>query len=188
MRLDDPIFKHVAGELKPWTILSETTISSDATVDISLVPGYKRYVFILRGIVPASDATTLLMRISFDGGSTFNTEAKYRCTGIVATTAVAARGTITSGFQLSGNSETLGTNTGEDFHSTVYLNSIGDGVGYPSITFKSSWRNSAAATTHLVSNGQWIDTTGYNAVTDVRFLMSSGNIASGHITVLGRET
>lgn len=168
--------------------ISKTTASSDATIDIELTGGYSAYQIRFDSIRAATSSVNLAARVSTDGGSTFESgasdytyhhgDALYN--GSAATyfngnfDNTAAEMRITTAGQM-GNEATAavsGTITLYQadpkhfwYHGTVVWR-------YP--TTLPIW--------HAKVFGAYNSAT---AITDIRFLMSSGNITSGDFHLYG---
>lgn len=166
--------------------LSTATISSDATVEFSssIIDNstYKDFMFVLRHVEPATDGASLYMRISTDGGSTFES-------GASSYAYVAISGTTAGGGPTETNAvashvlvfSAAGTDTGEDgvsgsvtlFNAASSLRTIVKG--------EVSGRNNTGALAQRAFTGEC----GTTVVNGVQFLFSTGNLASGAISVYG---
>ena len=164
--------------------ISSQTASTSATLDFTgfSASTYGSYLFVFDAVTPATDGTTFACRYSTDAGSSFvaGTNYKYtlsyRDTGdSVNTFATAA---IESNIAIAGDVDNAATSgvSGElriiNPGGTNYTASRGEGQYFASTGLHGEWEMSGvlAATT---------------AVDAVRFLMLSGNIASGTITMYG---
>jgi hypothetical protein len=168
-----------------WELISSATASSDATIDFTgLSSSHKIYRVVLTDIVPASDGFSLNVRTSTDGGSTFDAGASdyayyYQYHGLtVADDTLVGRNTGTTNMFIANS---LGTSANESLsgYFDIYMPSeatytkcayqvvMGLSTGDQYLFFGSNIRLSAAD------------------VDAIRFLMSSGNIASGTFTLYG---
>jgi hypothetical protein len=158
--------------------------SASASVDIVLPEGYIDFEIIGENIVPSANAASLYLRTSTDGGSTFTATASsyaYRYIGATAATEVTS----------------TAQNTFIDLqHVGTSNNAAHGGMGINLRTvnarknqkFGISWNYSVsgASNTNVHGNG----TAMRNAVgiiNALRFLMSSGNIASGTFYLIGKK-
>lgn len=164
--------------------LEAHTASASSSLDFTtFISGtYDDYEFHLINIQPATDGANLQVRMGTGGGPTFDTGANYSSTSSEWQAAGGAVGGVESG----ATSIAL-TRNGVSSSSHVTLNG------------RINLYNPAATALYKVINGTWSvfgsgvrisGTVGgdYNsdtAVTAIRFLFSSGNIAAGIIRVYG---
>lgn len=114
----DTLYKPIGSG---WTLLSTTTLASNATVTLA-IDGYRRYRIEFEEVLGSLDGYPLQMQVSNDAGSTWNTGASdydwaaskigaYTDTGAVAAfirlTALTGNG---SGEGVSGNIDIFGAN------------------------------------------------------------------------------
>lgn len=164
-------------------LLEQYTASASATLDFTtfISATYDDYVFRLIGLVPVTNNVDFYMRLSvsgaFDSGANYvNNSALVASTGDTAVkatlTAFAARNAAeignTAASGLSGHIDLFNP------QSTVLGKRIGGNI---------RWSGSAGNYINSIMDGYW--TTSGSAVDGVRFLFSSGNIASGTIRVYG---
>lgn len=173
-------------EFGPKTLLDVQTASSSATLDFTtgITSKFDEYEFHIQGLVPATASTALYMRISQDTGATFKAGASdYRYAfnvtvddatnnpfGSLGTTQIALTGAAisnSSGRSLSGRVRLTKP------AQSSYLKNISWGLE----TF--------TAVGYINSNGAGAYVTDANTIDAVRFLVSSGNIASGSIKLYG---
>ncbi len=179
-----------ANPANAWVPLSSATASGSATVDFTgLSSSYVAYAVVITDLVPATDATALYMRVGTGAGPTYQSGATdyghIREGGTITTT-----GTSFSAFGVGdGNDAQIvlvgaaaGNNTGEHISGKVYIYRPSQTSVYHSITAELSLLDSGANTDVSTNAGMYRSTT---AVTAIRFLMSSGNIASGEFRLYG---
>ena len=136
---------------------------------------YDSYKFYFLNVVPATDATKLVGRVSINGGSAYDsTSGNYR-------SGTANKGNIHIGVNLGGAS---GDTTGVSGEMTA-LNPANT-TGFKIFTVNTGLNPSDGAT-NIYYN---ITGTGYvanesSAVNAIKFEMTSGNIESGEITMFG---
>jgi len=161
--------------------LGTFTASGSATLDITsaISSTYNDYRLVLDNLLPASVGVNLLIRMSSDNGSSFDSAAHYAAvtSGFVSSSSTAtinnqngassirAVTTIGSGSKVSGTIDLFAVNTAT-FQSVDINLAITDGTNATASKGAGMWSNSAA----------------YNAV---QFLMSSGNITSGNVKIYG---
>jgi len=169
-------------------LLEQHTASSSATLDFTtgITSTYDDYMFELVNVLPASNAVDMWLRVSTNGGSTFDaTAGAYNTLAFRWTSgASAAAGGTSTNMQVDGGG-------GADPVSSTAANGGVNGTYYMygaantamGTVFKGEVTNgSTNGFRGAVVAGTWTTTTAVNAV---RFLFSSGNIASGTIRLYG---
>lgn len=165
-------------------LISTGTASSSSSLDFTGLTGFSSYEFALSAVIPATDSVALRVRFSQDDGSTFksgasdyayitrehdtsDTAATYNSAG---TTQSVVAGVVknTAGWGVSG---VLRTN---DLASSSIQKALFGVLGH--------LNGSSLDTVGMHSSHYIADTAAVNAV---RFLFSSGNIASGTIKCYG---
>lgn len=158
-------------------LISTLTASTSATLDFTATNStiYSAYRFIIEDYLAATDATDLHMRVSTDGGSSYQAGTGYSYGFIGATSAPAtgnAGGTGASAAKmLNSLSNVAGTSGVIDVIIGGRTRMVGVLHGY----------QSAGVFVSVATGGEW-NSSGVNAI---RFLQSSGNITSGTIRVYG---
>jgi hypothetical protein len=168
-------------------LLEQYTASASATLDFTtfISSTYDEYIFEGINIAPATDQTNILFRVGTGGGPTYDTSGNYYATSYTDFGA--------SGGAAKTNADSGGT-------SAMLIKAISNAAGgYAQASFSfrfmspnsttvmKNWHGTGihhdGSTTYVTRfGGLWGQTT---AATAVRFLMSSGNIASGTIRVYG---
>jgi len=170
----------------PRVLLATKTASASATLDFTEFNNavFRYYEFELENIKPATDATDLLLRLSSNGGSSYDAGVSDYSTVAVGLT---AGGSVTPGSGTTSHifltfTNDLGNAAGErGATGTIKLFGAPDAAN-ARVNYSLQWDNTADAIT--ISNGS----ARRNADQDtdaVRFLMVSGNIASGTIRMYG---
>jgi hypothetical protein len=164
-----------------WELVSSTSISSDATVEFTnLSSTYSRYQVVLDSIVPATDNTTLMMRVSTDNGSTWE-NTNYSWVRISAGTSSAlakSSGTTDTAFDINA---ALGNTGNESWSGEITVFNPGQSGEYTRLRSNQSMSSAAAEFIISMSTGAWVGAT--TAIDGIQFLMSSGNLTSGTITL-----
>ena len=166
-----------------FTLLERHTASNSASLDFTsfISASYDKYLIVAESIVPATSTADLQIQIGTGGGPLYDTTAgNYGCeaVGIDSTgAAFSDTSSIWRPFKSMSNSTSLVGNfqlliTG--LQSTTRRKDIFGNVSYYSSIPRGILAQFA---------GTWV-TTG-TAATALRFLMSSGNIASGSIAIYG---
>jgi hypothetical protein len=162
-------------------LLNSGTASAAAVVDITIPVGYRKYILeIGPGFAPATSASVLGLRFSYDGGSTFQTTSYswahlYTSTLAASSTggfssadssAFAATAIMISSYSLTNAQTAASTATIELFQGSGTLN--------PNLHFKSFFLNSAGSANGYTTGA---GNHGTNDVVDaIRILANSGNV------------
>jgi hypothetical protein len=173
----------------PALILLDTkTASASATLDFtsSINSTYDEYVFELVDLVPATNAVQLLMRTSTNAGSSFDAGANdyaYGLTVLASTTGATA--VVSSG---AGASSIALTTTGAIGNAST--DSVSGRVTIYGPSGASRYKKILVQTmANTAADGYTATGCAYRVaaadIDAVRFLMSSGNIASGAIRMYG---
>ena len=160
-----------------WEEVSSTTASASATVDFTgLADGYDYKVEIIKSL-PATDNTPLRMRFGTGGTPTYLTSAYLSRYGFIFTDTTAGASTDTVGFRISSHQ---GNATGEWLNGVVDIFDPGSAAIHLIRAMTDAKDNAA--------NNELVYTpsiqTGTTAVTALRFMYESGNIASGLFKLL----
>ena len=170
-----------------WTLLATGTASASATIDFTaLSDTYESYLIDLASVKPATDDVSLNIRIGTGGGPTYQTSG-YRYTtagaadnasGVSTNQSSSAAAIITTG---AGGGAGIGNASGEHVRGSVMF---GNPEGSDFCLF--DWNLTYV---RADANGEQIRGSGFygtvGAITGVRFMMSSGNIASGTFRLYG---
>jgi len=169
-------------------LLTSGTVSSAATLDIVLssYTAYRGLMFVLENFIPATNGVSLAMRVSSNAGSSYD---------------AGAGNYIYSSIALNSGSSTaqLGSSTGDTLLNLNPLGSTGNGSAQgvacvvemfdqnnaaldPKVLFRTMPVTSASSTQGSFGGGF---RAAAQVTTAVRFLFSSGNIASGTYAVYG---
>lgn len=167
------------------TLLSTAVASNSATVDFTGIDGtYDDYVVLLDNVVPAS-AAALWLRTSTDGGSSFDAGASdYIYGGYIsrsAGTSAVVSNTGGSVINLSGGTSVSTTASDGGITGQVQLFSP-SAAAYTHLQASLTFATSSTALSHLDISGGRQSAADVNAI---RFLMSTGNIASGTFKLYG---
>jgi hypothetical protein len=162
-------------------LLEQHTASSSATLDFTtcITSTYDVYEIVFMNVVPATDNVSFYMRMSTDGGATYASGGSdYYYSYIAnATATLSGSGAVAAQLQLANS---VNTASGRSINGTYRLYNPG-GALHKSLA---GHLNAAAASGQyeFTGGGLYLSTTAVNAF---RFLMSSGNVASGTIRVYG---
>jgi len=162
--------------------LIEGTVSSAAQLDI-VMTSYTTYKNkrLLVHLIPATDGTVLDMRVSANGGSSFDAgAADYTIEAIVGGATTTAN---TSGMTLSAGG-LVGNGANEGLIASIDLFETNDGAQWTRINWVGATIDSAATPVTRFPHGAASRRAAQ--ITDaVRFFFNSGNIASGHWQLYG---
>lgn len=177
------------GGAGAYKVLSEVDISSDATVDFSssVISGYNNYIIEFTAVKPATDGSSFLFRCSTDGGATYSSASTYITFG--RQTANSGAGADIGGAASTSGSLTpsgVGNSTHEDGVNGSLVMQSPASTGYNMFRIGTNY-TTATPTFQNFNGGCFLNTSPFtgSGVNGIRFLMSSGNIASGKIRVLG---
>jgi hypothetical protein len=175
------------GRKKGWIPLSSATASASSTIDFTsfINSDFSNYKFELHNIVPATDATTLYCRISTDSGSTWKSGASdYAWTAVHNDGGTSNLGSSAADSEIELNlaGSTLGNAAGENYNGELVLYNPSNASVYKTFRMNAAVYSSVPKAGIIDVVGQYLATA---AINGVRFLMSSGNIASGTIRMYG---
>lgn len=170
--------------------LESHTASSSATLDFTtfISATYDDYVFRLVNVLPATNGVGLYMRMGTGAGPSFDSGTNYASTDYRWVPGGAAQSGVSSGAtqivltNYNATDTVLNTANNAGVSGTVNLSDPQSSV-YKNVEGQTGWWNTGSVIEGTVFHGTYLSTT---AVTGVRFLFSSGNIASGVIRVYGR--
>lgn len=163
------------------TLLQTQTASSSATIDFTsnITSAYKTYLCIFQRVKPATDAVSLYLLTG---------NGSFASTGYAWANEQTAGGSSTpdgntSDTQLRLNAgAVIGNAAAEHISGYVYINDPSNTDGYPMFNWDLGLLNASSAYFRVYGGGTY-NTSG--AVDRIRFLFSSGNIASGTFKLYG---
>lgn len=168
-----------------WGEISSATASSSATIDFTNLTGYSAYTFIITTpLIPATNAVDLWMRVSEDNGGTFKsggTDYVYGSYDIASNNTSGINGASTGAAQMIVSSSISNSAT-NGISGYIYADNLGGTTTNKRLTWRTNRYN---GTNHVALFGGGLYVTDQAAINAVRFLFSSGNIASGTIKAFG---
>ncbi|HEY9685475.1 MAG TPA: hypothetical protein V6C52_00720 [Coleofasciculaceae cyanobacterium] len=178
----------VNGTVGSMVLLSTATASNSATVDFtsSINSTYDMYVLAGVGIVPATDAVAAWLRVSEDAGSSWKSGASdYKHSGYVNGIAAGAGAAAGTGAAIVlTHDTTLSNNAANAFNFFATVSKPSSTTSKKEINFlPHGYVTSSGDYFTMMKTGSYVGTT--NAITGLRFLMSSGNITSGSFYLYG---
>ena len=169
-------------------LLATATASASATISFTSISStYSSYRIIGSNIIPATDDTSLNTVVSIDGGSSYVAGTSYEWVNFIySTSATGSKSTNNSAAVITLNGTaagmTLGTGTGESFNFCLDLYNPSQAAAYHGMSWTGGGRMSGTEQCVVGGFGNY---KAIDAVNAIRFLMSSGNIASGIFKLYG---
>jgi len=167
-----------------WIKLATATASASATVDFTwLTSAYIAYKVVFAHVAPASDGVSFYLRTSTDNGGAYDAGVSdydwvaLRWTG---TTSAVSNDAADSEIELTGGA-TIGNASNENSSGCVILHNPTAAL-YGTATWLISTAFTTGALLCFSGSGRRLSAAD---VTAIRFLMSSGNIASGTFDLFG---
>ena len=175
------------GGIASWTLLDTQTAAGSSSLDFTAgIDGtHDIYMFVLAGVVPATDSTSLRLRIDTDGGVSFDDATVYKYSALVlqddvdGDTYSVIRATAANRIQLS---DAIGNGADEGIQGVVHMFDPARSGVRTRFTYHTVSLDGAGELNVVQGGGQHPTTTNVDAV---QFFMSSGNIASGTIKLYG---
>ena len=164
--------------------ISSATASASATIDFTGLDGaYSSYVIEMDAVIPATNAVEFYIRTGTGGTPTYQSGASdYNYSAVEYNTGGVTGNASNGAAFMRCNARTFGTVAGEEMSGKVNLFNPSNASANKRITGQIAYRDSLAAFTQTVFGGTYRSNT---PVTAIRFLFSSGNIASGVFTLYG---
>lgn len=158
--------------------------SSAATVDFTAFNAakYDGYLFVLANVTPATDGASLYVRTSTDGGSSYDSGASdytYAVHGFAGPSSTLADANTADAGRIAGS---VGNAAGESGVSGSILVSCPHLAKPTCITGTATWIAASGGCAVQVSSNIRASSADVDAL---RFLFSTGNVASGTITMYG---
>lgn len=167
--------------------LEYQSASNDATIDLTtgIDAISDEFTIKLVNLVPATDNVYLRMRVSTDGGSTFEqgaTDYRYAYMWVAESGTVFGNGsTGTTYIQVT---EQAGSDAGESISGTIRFYKPSETSLYKLFEWEIISQNSAGTTQKFSGGGKYQATSAINAV---QLFFSSGNIESGELYLNGTK-
>ncbi|SFI94606.1 hypothetical protein [Nitrosomonas sp. Nm34] len=160
-------------------LLSSVTASASATVDLETTfnSTYDEYMILGTAIVPASPGQNLNCRMKL-GGS-------YQTTGYRYHNTMPSDGSNLYGASASASAAiiSIGEGVGANLDFTMHVRNVTNAIIRKLLHFHGAYMLNSGPSLSLISGAGTNDNTG--ALTGIRFMMSSGNIASGTFRLYG---
>lgn len=166
------------------TLTASNTVNLDFTAFNSTL--YDDYIFELSHVIPGTADSQLLVRISIDGGANYDSGGssyEYSINGLVNSTAAPVSNTAADRMGVTLSAPNNGVSVGgRGVNGSLHLYAPGDG-GTITMLGQTGYQQNTGAIALCVTYGLYKGST--SPVNGIRFLMSSGNIATGTIRVYG---
>jgi hypothetical protein len=179
-----PTFQ-TAGGGGAWTLIESQTASSSATLEFtsSIDSTYASYVLVGAGVLPATDGAALYFRASTDGGSTWLSTSEYAYSTDQATVGTFTHSvTSATGTSLYNIQPGVGgaSTEGASFH--LIVNQPASAALHKGITGQVAAPNTSGVFKGGTTMGALLTAT---AIDGFQIYFSTGNIASGRVTLYG---
>ena len=168
-----------AGGLIP---ISSIDLASDATADFTGFDAakYGSYVFDLANVIPVDSSVYLSIRLSIDGGSTYKSGASdYAWSNNITLDAADTRINLMG---ISGGGNLLGSASTDHGYSGLVSVHGPHLTKHTFCTYNGAFANASSTVSNSAGGGRLEFT---SAVDAVRFIMSTGSLESGTITMYG---
>lgn len=171
-----------------YVLLNTQSASNSASIAFSstyLTTAYKEYRIVIMDLVPSTDATILYMNISEDNGSNYKTGANdYEFWSAYSAGTLSGQGQANStAITVSNQGITMGNSTGETFCAVITaFNPLGTTL-HKMFFIEMAMQGSAPNVGYATMSAAYKGTV--NAINNIKFVSSSGNLASGTFKLYG---
>lgn len=173
----------VLPSVSAFKLIASATASASASLDFTGLSGYKAIMFVIDHLVPTNAADYLGARVSTDNGTTYVATANYYYAQLdinSAGTTVAGGGSTADRCVLTGATTGAGSGGGCSGNFTCF--DLDNATMIKHFNADITRYNGTNFLRSVVGTGQAAVTTAFNAI---RFLFSTGTIASGSIYCYG---
>lgn len=175
--------KVLLGDLGAWEEISRQTVSAVASADFTLPAGYSVFCLTVIGVAPATDNVQPWLRFSDDNGSTFEADASdYSWTSSGAASSGIESSTGDTEIELRG---AAGNAVAEALSMHIYIFDALDAAKRTAVYATGVTIDATGAYPGIVATGGAMNTASSDEA--VRFMFSSGNIASGTLVLRGQK-
>lgn len=181
-----PTFQSNPAGAGALAFIASVTASASATVDFSnnLSSTYDHYMITIEGMLPATDAVSFAARVGTGGTPTYQT-TNY--VGQVLNSVTTFANGIASGTDridlLNGSASYKMSNTALiTCCGQLLISNVNDSTNYKNVQGQLGYSSKNPGWAVSCPGGQW---QGATVLTSIRFLMSSGNVASGVFKLYG---
>lgn len=177
-----------------WDRIETVTISNQANVEMDLVGTRALYAIHLSDIIPITDATELLLRLSTDGGSTFLSGASdysWFFRGATEGSSQYSLGdasdteiSITADADDPNGIALMGTSTAESLNGWIYFYNTKQATKVTNISTDIVMREDSILYTHTGAAGLKAN---IDIIDAIQLRASSGNLSTGRVILYGRD-
>lgn len=162
-------------------LLNTFTSSAVAQQDITGLTGYTNYLIVFNNLLPATNATSLLMRFSDNNGSSYIATANYNTQGLLASNASVSAAQTVGATTITTSNSWINTATIVGGGSILLCN-FNSANSRKNGLFNAVYVSSAGLMANYQCGFQFVGTNTLNALA---MYFSSGNITSGTWSVYG---
>lgn len=177
--------KSVVDLFTGWTKIATRTASASTTLDFDssdITSTYDKYCFVLENIRPTTDAVDFAARIS--QGSGFLSDSNYWYHSVISQASASTyNGTNSAAANRMSMAGSIGNDAVATVDGCVYLTNPASAAAVTTLYWLGAYYVSSSTLGTMHGAGAY--TTATTACDGVRFLMSSGTIADGSITLYG---
>lgn len=183
-KTNDSMPRGIFVQTLTWDLLTAAAASASATIEFTskINSTYDEYVILVNDLVPATNATNLLLQVSENAGVAWKSGASDYEIGRAGWGSVT---TITTGQQVNATGLTLAASLSNTqvLSAEIRIKSPANTGKFKNISSHCTYYTSAPEAFGAVMAGVYKGST--NAINGIRFSMSSGNIASGNFVLYG---
>ena len=167
-----------------WNIIGTAVASTSSSLTITgLSSTYDTYAIAVQDVVPATDSVYGRLRFGDSGGVDSGTDYSYSNFDMGHSGSAAQTNYVSAGTDhIRLNNDNIGNQAGEGLGGMYFLHRPGDGTSHPFITGQSVQIDDS---TRVRGSLQYGKREAVITLTQVYFDVSSGNIATGRLTVWG---
>ncbi len=169
------------------TLIQSQSASSDTSIDFTtgITSTYDAFKLVISGLVPATNDTGMMVRVSEDAGSTWKTGGSDYSYSVMADTVNTAAASATEIRTYNPTSTTMIQNaSGKNASFEMSIHNLASSSLQPIFFGKGTWEDSNTGyTRNWGFSGRYKGST--NAINGIRLIMTSGNITSGTFSLYG---
>ncbi len=162
--------------------LASGTASASATLDFTNLSNYSAILFVLEHVLPTTNAVNLHVRVSIDNGANYIASGYDYALWVVNAAGATGAQSSTGANQMLASANPLGNSSNVGANGTVLATGLDSATAAKYFNIDTSYGSSTPSNERAIGTGVNSTTSAINAV---RFLMSSGSIASGTIRAFG---
>jgi len=173
------------GSLGGLKFISSQSASASATIDFtSFSTSYDAFMLVISNAKPATDDVEAWLRIGTGGGPTYQSGASDYSWFVGAGSRTQAQDTTDAQIVMTyqGATNSVGNASGESFNATLFFDNP-DATNLFTVRGNMTYLNASGGVEGSIIGGGYV--TAATAVTGIRFMFESGNIASGTFTLYG---